>query len=323
MRRVLLTLLLCLAFAPLTMGQQGQAPFAAFWNVENLFDTRHDTLRDDLSFTPAGDHHWTPQRYAAKQAGIFKVIAAMDCPALVGLAEVENDFVLRDLCRSTPLRRWHYDFVHFESPDRRGVDCALLYRRDLFRCLGSRPICVSDSSQAFFTRDILLVGGLLLPGGDTCYLLVNHWPSKLGGGPAEQRRLRIAQRMLAVMDSLQQCHPSALVMAMGDFNASPDEEAVRLGLRFYGTERNDLGFTNLTAAIPRGTGSYKYRDSWSCIDQVIANRPLEVSVFAPDFLLQDDPRYLGRKPFRTYSGMRYLGGFSDHLPVYLDLPLLP
>lgn len=307
----------------LPIGGRGQERrLAAFWNVENFFDVQHDTLKEDVAFTPSGDYHWTRKRYALKRNNVFKVIAAMGCPALVGLAEVENDAVLRDLCRFTPLRRYHYSFIHYESPDRRGVDCALLYREDLFRPTESRPIRVSDSSQDFFTRDILLVGGVALPKGgvtlpkgDTCFILVNHWPSKLGGGIADHHRLAIAQRLLSLMDSIQTQHPAALVMAMGDFNAAPDEEAIRKGLRFYGRERNDAGFYNLMAAIPKGTGTYKYRDSWSCIDQVIANRRLEVEIFAPDFLLQDDPRYLGQKPFRTYSGMEYLGGFSDHLPV--------
>lgn len=295
----------------------------AFWNVENLFDTWHDTLKDDCAFTPEGDNHWTSKRYQDKQNKIFKTIAAMQWPVVIGMAEVENDHVLRDLCRNTPLRKLGYDFVHFESPDQRGIDCALLYRKGCFEVLEARSIYVSDTAEGFYTRDILLVGGVLrdtVSCGNTCYILVNHWPSKRGGAEAERHRMEIAQLLLHTMDSLRSSHPAALVLAMGDFNASGNEEAISRGLGFGGGERNPEGFYNLTTQIPQGEGSYKYKDTWSCIDQAISNRKLKVELFAPDFLLVDDEKYMGRKPFRTYTGMNYLGGYSDHLPIVIRIP---
>lgn len=306
---------------PLIAGAQQGIPRIAFWNVENFFDTRDDSLKLDDAFTPQGDNHWTIKRYEDKRNKIFKVIAALDFPLAIGLAEVENDWVLNDLCLGTPLRHMGYDYVHYESPDRRGVDCALLYRKGLFDVLWSRRICVSDSAEDFFTRDILLVHGVAHLGAkdDTCYLLVNHWPSKLGGAVADRHRLEIASRMMALMDSLWGASPQALVLAMGDFNASADEEAVYRGLGFEGKCENALGFYSLMYQIPLGTGSYKYQERWSCIDQMFANRDLEVGIFAPDFMLLDDKKYLGKKLFRTYSGMRYLGGYSDHLPIYVNL----
>ena len=216
-----------------------------------------------------------------------------------------------------------YDFVHFESPDKRGVDCALLYRKGNFEVLEAQNICVSDTTDDFYTRDILLVGGVLSNNtglSDTCYILVNHWPSKRGGAEAEGHRMTIAQLLRHTMDSLQCNHPAALVLAMGDFNASSNEETIRQGLGFAGWERNPEGFYNLMCQIPQGEGSYKYKDTWSCIDQVIANRKLKVELFAPDFLLVNDEKYLGRKPFRTYTGMTYLGGYSDHLPIMIRIP---
>ncbi len=291
----------------------------AFWNVENLFDTRRDSLHEDQAFTPDGENHWTQKRYAHKRNNIYRTVAAMGWPAVVGLAEVENSAVLRDLCLFTPLRRMGYGFVHFDSPDRRGVDCALIYRTDQFGLIEARPIGVSDSAVGFFTRDILMVEGVL-GGADTCYLFINHWPSKLGGATADRHRMRIAHTLLRTMDSVHHHHPGALVLAMGDFNASPDEEAIRKGLAFGRDEQNGCGFLNLMVHTPKGTGTYKYKDAWSCIDQMIANRRLKVEIFAPDFLLTDDSRYLGQKPFRTYSGMKYLGGFSDHLPIIATLP---
>lgn len=298
----------------------GQAPTwrAAFWNCENYFDTEHDTLKEDHDFTPAGENHWTPRRYADKRNKIYKLVAAMQYPAIMGMAEVENNRVLRDLCLGTPLRRMHYQFVHYESPDRRGVDCALIYRSDCFRVTESRNIYVSDTAKNFFTRDILLVGGVLSD-GDTCFFLVNHWPSKLGGATADYYRMQIARRLLLTMDSLQQTHPSALIMAMGDFNASPEEAAVSKGLGFGHRQRNAQGFYNLMHSVNKGSGTYKYQDSWSCIDQMISNRLLAVEILQPDFMLIDDTKYLGRKLFRTYSGMRYIGGYSDHLPIIATL----
>ena len=320
--RSVFTILLIL-LPSMIWGQEDACWTIAFWNVENLFDTRHDTLKNDLAFTPEGENHWTQRRYRDKRNKIYKTIAAMHWPVVIGLAEVENDHVLRDLCRGTPLRRFGYEFVHYESPDQRGMDCALLYRRDGFEVLESRPIVVSDTLRGFYTRDILLVGGVLKGGaapGDTCYLLVNHWPSKRGGAEADKHRMAIALRLSALLDSLQRSHPSALVLAMGDLNAASEEEAVRVGLGFGGKSRNGSGFYDLMCQVPKGEGTYKYQGQWSCIDHIVANRYLKVEVMRADFLLVDDERYLGQKPFRTYTAMKYWGGFSDHLPVIVSIP---
>ena len=313
-------ILLLILLPPMLWGQEDARWTMAFWNVENLFDTQHDTLKDDCAFTPQGDNHWTAKRYADTRNKIYKMIAAMGNPVLVGMAEVENDRVLNDLCRYTPLRKRGYEYVHYESPDVRGVDCALLYRSERFCVLEKGRIEVSDSGEHFYTRDILMVGGVVVPEGDTCYVMVNHWPSKLNGHMAESRRMKIACRLRAVMDSVQRAHPGALVVAVGDFNAAPEEEAISVGMGFGDGERNAEGFYNLMAGVEKGTGTYKYRDAWSCIDQVIANRKLDVEIFAADFMMVDDEKYMGKKLFRTYSGMKYLGGYSDHLPIKISVP---
>ena len=319
MRKTLLSIMLCV-LAGLTCHAQDNVRWSvAFWNVENFFDTQHDTLKEDMAFTPMGDNHWTAKRYADKRNKIYKMVAAMQYPAVVGLAEVENDRVLQDLCRFTPLRRYGYEFVHYESPDRRGIDCALLYRKELFKVFESRRIDVSDSAGAFFTRDILLVGGVLGK-DDSCFLFVNHWPSKRNGAVAERHRMEIAHLLLSMMDSLQWEHPTSLVLAMGDFNAAPEEDAISKGLGFEGGCRNAAGLYNLMCKIPAGEGSYKYKDTWSCIDQIIANRELEAEVLMAEFMMIDDMRYMGKKPFRTYSGIQYLGGYSDHLPIIVRIP---
>lgn len=318
MKRCAFFFVLCL-LGCLGCRGQGTRWSMAFWNVENFFDTWHDTLKNDFEFTPDGKNHWTKNRYEDKRDKIFKMIAAMMWPDVIGLSEVENDHVLRDLCLGTPLRKFGYHFIHYESPDQRGSDCALLYRKDNFQVLESRPIYVSDTLAHFFTRDILLVGGILT-GGDSCYILVNHWPSKLSGAIAERHRYEIAQKLLSLMDSLDKAHPAALVLAMGDFNSDPYEPPMTNGMDFDRDGRNAAGLYNLMYQIPKGTGSYKYHGHWSCIDQMIANRELEVEVFAPPFVLQKDRKYMGYKVSRTYLGMRYLGGFSDHLPIIVRIP---
>lgn len=324
MKRLLIAIAIGFSLLPKASPAQNERRWTiAFWNVENYFDTRHDTLKDDHSFTPEGENHWSSHRYADKRNKIFKTIAAMQWPAVIGMAEVENDHVLRDLCRNTPLRKMSYDFVHFESPDQRGIDCALLYRRNLFQIIESQSINVSDSQQGLLTRDILLVGGILKDGntnGDTCFILVNHWPSKRGGVDADRHRLLIAQLLLQTLDSLQRQHPSALLIAMGDFNATSTERAISQGLCFHGNEKNETGFYDLVLQQPAGTGSYKYQGVWSWIDHMIANRKLPLTPFSPDYLLVDDEKYLGKKPFRTYTGMHYQGGYSDHLPIMVTIP---
>lgn len=294
----------------------------AFWNVENFFDTSDDTLKADDSFTPQGDNHWTYKRYSDKRDKIYKTVAAMGWPDVMGMAEVENDWVLKDLCSYTPLRNFKYGFVHSDSPDERGIDCALIYRKDRFKVLEAKPIDVSDSAESFFTRDILMVGGVLMDKSehDTCFLFVNHWPSKLGGAVADQHRLAIAKKLMGVMDSVQKAHKEALVLVMGDFNASVEEESIRKGLGFEEGSTNPLGFHNLMFQIPKGKGSYKYHDTWTCIDQMIANRNLRVEIFLRGYMLIPDPKYLGMKLNRTYIGLRYQGGYSDHLPLITFIP---
>lgn len=293
----------------------------AFWNVENFFDTQHDTLKEDYAFTPSGENHWTYKRYTNKRNNIYKTIAALKWPAIIGLAEVENDQVLRDLCKGTPLRKFNYAFIHYDSPDARGVDCALLYRTNQFCVLESKAISISDSANGFYSRDILMVFGKLTNRNhdDTCYIFVNHWPSKLGGATADIHRMRIAEILLETMDSVWKRNPRALVIAMGDFNANKEEESISKGMQFYGHQCNQKGFYNLTYTIPKEIGSYKYQGKWSCIDQMFANRNLPLEIFHPDWMLSEDTKYMDKKPFRTYVGMKYLGGYSDHLPIIITL----
>lgn len=305
-----------------------------FWNVENAFDIWDDPSHDDDEFTPRGKNGWTRQRYDDKLGKLGKTIIAMgsrdsgefEMPLLVGMAEVENAKVLRDLCSGTMIRKYGYDFVHFESADRRGIDNALLYRKELYRPFLTKAINVSDSVRGFFTRDLLLVEGITAA-GDTLIVVVCHFPSRRGGSSADRRRSSVARHLRETMDTLATVHPRAAVVVMGDFNTTPDDAKVERIL--LGGEGRGGEFVNLMSG--KEEGSYKFRGRWSCLDQIIVLRrmveglvPLRVDgtegrIFNAGFLLVDDEKDMGYKPQRTYSGPRYEGGVSDHLPVFVDL----
>lgn len=321
MRHLLLGLLLF-------VGVQGwsQNPVKVlFWNVENYFDPRHDTSKLDEQFTPEGELRWTWKRFYNKRNGIAKVIAAASGtewqpPVIVGLAEVENDYTLYTLCSETPLRKLDYKYIHFESPDRRGIDCALLYRSSRFTPFLAHPISISDTSRDFYSRDLLIVGGRL-DEEDSIYLIVCHLPSKLGGFAAGLHRKEAARILLHTMDTLQAHHPEAGIVVMGDFNMDSHEAEFQELFGMNPQGENPQGWKDLLWKIPKGTGSYKYHGLWNCIDHVISNIDgMTAEVFAPKFLLADDKTYHGLCPFRTYHAYRYQGGFSDHLPVLGFIP---
>lgn len=322
------------------MAQQGEVKTdyrLVSWNVENFFDIDNDPQCNDDAFTPDGQNRWIYSRYQKKLLNIVKTIVAISdgnessMPLCIGLVEVENDKVLRDLCFATPLRKYNYDFIHFDSPDARGIDNALLFRRELYSPFFRQSINVSDSSKRFFTRDILLVEGVTTT-GDTIIVLVNHFPSRQGGGTATRRRSQVAAKLRIVADTVSQAHPSASLVIMGDFNAEPSERDISKTL-INPESGSHFCLKSLMDNIPPGRGSYFYRGQWSCIDQIIVGCTLAqpnslctlalvsdtASIFSPPFLLTHDEKFMTDKPLRTYLGLRYVGGFSDHLPVFVDL----
>ena len=292
-----------------------------FWNLENCFDPADDPAVRDEEFTPAGERHWTWNKLNRKLNGVAKVIVAArdtygDYPALVGLCEVENAAVLRKLVSIKMMAKLGYGWVHRDSPDARGIDVALLFRKSRFRPLVVRAVPVPTDPP---TRDILYVKGLL--DGEPVHILVNHWPSKLGGSAGTARRLAAAATFRACIDSLDAAGGSReTVIIMGDFNATPAEIDQALAV----FQKSLPGFENLASPLAAaGEGSIKYRGTWELIDQFWiresnpAEAPPRMSVFRPPFLLEPDAGYTGEKPRRTWSGPRYKGGLSDHLPVVL------
>ena len=321
MKRLLLILFLMVS----EVSAQNQAAVftAAWWNVENLFDLRDDPKTNDDEFTPTGDRHWTRRRLNDKVNGIYKTLLMMDLPDVVGLGEVENAYVLRELCQGTPLAQIPYRYVHYDSPDRRGIDVALIYRTDRFTVTHSRSISVSDSAEGYFTRDILLVEGVTAEGDSVC-LLVNHWPSKRGGEEADAQRLRIADTLRTQMVELHAKHPTAAIIAMGDMNSSVEEAAIAQGMGFGSDTLSSDGIRLLTQRLPRDMGSHKYQGQWRYIDQMflLADESWQVKklkLLRFDHLLTDDGNRPGQRPKRTYQGPRYEGGLSDHLPMLLRL----
>ena len=298
-----------------------------FYNVENLFDCYNDSLTNDEEFLPDGSRHWSFYRYNNKVNKIAKVILASNNwnpPALVGLCEVENRTVLNRLVWETGLSEQGYRFVHHESPDRRGIDVALLYRKDKFEIVSERAITVSLPERSFFTRDILYVKGVAFS-EDTLHVLVCHWPSKYGGAMhSEWKRVYVAGRLRGVCDSLFSVNKECKIIIMGDLNESPQSGAVYNSLKAKGKDsETDLVNLSYDFESDKVDGTIKYRGHWDIFDQIIVSRSLLKNPFETEglsiidlpFLLESDKSYSGVIPFRTYLGPQYHGGFSDHLPV--------
>lgn len=285
------------------------------YNVENLFDCEQDSIHDDSEFTPEGLRHWTPARYYRKREQIARTIANIggwEGVAIVGLCEVENEQCVRDLCRQN-LSNLPYDYLHFDSPDVRGIDVAMLYRTDQFSVQQAYPIRVPMAEGERPTRDILYVSGTILPIGETLHLYACHLPSQLGGTSlASGLRQRAKQTIVAHVDSVLQTDPSARIIVMGDMNSAPKQDI--------------SGLTNLMIAKEQqGLGTYKYQGTWSCIDQFYVSASLadtvQVSIYDAPWLLTADESYTGYKPYRTFNGYQYQrDGCSDHLPIVLDIP---
>lgn len=334
MKRVFLFLCICCL-----VGIAGaQEPFRVmFYNVENLFDCRHDTLKNDHEFLPEAVKGWTVSRYNDKLAKIAKVIIAtghQQVPDLVGLCEVENDYCLKGLTEYSPLREAGYRYVMTDSPDERGIDVALLYQRGSFKLLGQNSIPIPyQEIERRPTRDILHVAGQVLS-GDTLDVFVCHMPSRSGGEEAsEPYRLFTAQILKQAADSVINLRRSPNVLIMGDFNDYPTNKSIAQVLGAV-APKDDIQPRKLYNLMDgRKEGTYRYRGEWGVLDQLIVSGFLlqghggirtsydKAQILRYPFLLEEDEKYGGDTPFRTYWGMKYHGGYSDHLPICVDLEM--
>lgn len=310
-----------------------------FYNVENLFDTENDSLKNDEEFLPSGDRYWTKSKYFNKLNNIYKVIIAVgkwNPPAIVGICEIENRSVLNDLVNNTPLVKFEYQVIHHESPDRRGIDVGLLYRDDFFKPLYDKAITVNFAENPDYkTRDILYVKGIA-NNTDTLHIFVNHWPSRWSGQlESEGNRVTAAQTLKNNVDSIFKINPNANIIIMGDFNDTPVnkslKDVLKANLNYNSIETNQLYNLSYLLEQTQNIGSHKYQGEWTMLDQFIVSGFLldkknkvystlnDVHVFNQDFLMEPDESFYGYKPYRTFIGYRYNGGYSDHLPIYLIL----
>lgn len=320
----ILILFIFLSFALPAQGDKDQVRIV-FYNVENLFDVLNDSLKMDDEFTPEGSRKWTLGRYKQKLSNVYRTLIAIGGwkPAgIIGLCEVENYKVLNDLVEKTPLKQLDYQIIHKESPDHRGIDVALLYRRDMFRPITYEPIAIQGKDPEWVSREILYVKGVVF-GSDTIHLFVNHWPSRYGGqvGSAP-RRIHAASMLKELTDSLRRHEKEPKIVIIGDFNDNPDDQSMML-LAGEGS-----GLVNIMNSLyKKGEGTLAFNDvfmQWYLFDQIIVSDAIyygksltvgQPAIFKADWLKD---KKTGR-PFRTYQGIIYKGGFSDHFPVYVDL----
>lgn len=310
----------------------------AFYNVENLFHPSNDSLKEDDDFTPTGLYHWSYKKYYRKISNIAKVFIAMgegSPPLLIGLAEIENEQVLRDLCYRSPLKKFEYAYVHHDSPDRRGIDVALLYRKSYIQIKDEYPIpIVFPFEPRSLNRDVLYAEAQLNQ-KLILHLFINHWTSRYSGFAATiPKRNYYAQLVKQYADRILQTNIHANIFIMGDFNDYATNVSLKDVLHACPCTPEPLKDTlyNLMYRFETSAdniGSHKHEDFWGCLDQIIVSRGLlnrengleiesnEARVFHAPFLLVPDEKYGGVKTYRTFSGPRYIGGYADHLPVYV------
>ena len=313
----------------------------AFYNLENLFDTINDPMKfDDYSpimelKTNRGD------AYRRKITNMARVIAEIgkdathNTPAILGVCEVENKDVLEDIVNDSTLLEKNYGIVHYDSPDSRGIDVALLYQKSLFMPISSSAhelkIYDTQTQKQITTRDQLLVSGKLE--GDLIHIIVNHWPSRRGGeARSRPKRVAAAQLNKRILDSLQAQDPYAKVIIMGDLNDDPTNPSVKNVLKAK-RKRKKVDFKGLYNPFEKfyrdGLGTTAYRDNWSLFDQIIVSKTLlekdytsfryyQAGIFNKNYLITPKGKYKGY-PFRSWNDSGFSNGFSDHFPVYIYL----
>jgi len=326
-RKIFFFILLWAGMVSCQSSVQKKHVTVVFYNVENLFDTVDDPMVDDGEFLPGSDKKWTQERYRKKLNDIARVIVDInreDLPEIVGLCEIENQSVLEDLVKTKDLSKGKYRIVHEESPDKRGIDVALLYRKGEFRELSHEVLKVDPG---FKTRDILHVYGKL--GHDKIHFFVNHWPSRIGGLIQSQPNRETAAAVLkSGVDAILKDDPSAKIIILGDMNDEPDNKSVRMTLGAKAPE-SQVELVNLMMPLDeQNLGSYNYRGTWNMLDNLIVTESLlrgrGFVTKAPGHIFHEEWMEYKNKngeisPNRTYGGPNYYGGVSDHFPVYLEL----
>ena len=337
-RTFIINLLLLLSFSMFAQKKDYKPIIVGFYNLENLFDTLDNPNVNDDEFTPKGFRNYNGNIYFDKLNKLSTVISQIgveinpDGPAILGVAEIENDTVLHDLVKQKLIEKRNYQYVWYDSKDFRGIDVALLYNPKYFKVIESNKLFVklpSGSKDAYYTRDILWVKGNL--DGEIVHIYVNHWPSRSGG---EKRsapgRNAAAQVCRNHIDSIAKIEPNAKVIVMGDLNDDPINESVAKVLGAKGkqadVQRGGL-FNPWVDMYKKGIGTLAYQDAWGLFDQIIISQPwlnknqnglffYQQHIFFKEYLVENQGRYKGY-PMRTWDGNSYRGGYSDHFPPYL------
>ena len=305
----------------------------AFYNLENLFDSEDNIHTLDDDFTPNGFKKWSKKRYKKKLnklSGTISKLGLKDTkqpPTLLGVAEIENVKVVKDLLATEALRQFDYGYVHYESPDERGIDTALLFDKAHFEVLYSEPIVLlvnNPEGIRDMTRDILYVKGNL--NGELVHIFVNHWPSRRAGGQeTAYKRVKAAETLINFMEKIEAEQAAPNYIIMGDFNDGPSAESMQFLVN------SKALYNPMLKLLSPERGSANYKRTWALFDQIIVSHSFlnyeknthsfaHANIFDEKFLTEFKGRYAGT-PFRTFAGKKYLGGYSDHFPVYIQLKL--
>ncbi len=343
MKKILAVTLLLAGLSFMSVyGQDNDKKYTAtvvgFYNLENLFDTINTPDVDDKEFTPEGPKLWSGKRYFHKLHNMARVISEIgtsvnpDGIAVLGISEIENAGVVKDLLAQPSLKDRHYKFIHYDSPDKRGIDVAMIYNPKYFKPYktSSHRLHV-EKLKDFRTRDQLLVEGTLA--GDTIHFIVNHWPSRYGG-EKRSRWLRNAAADLSrsIADSILKVNPHARIIMMGDLNDDPANESLIKHMKAKGNKaklKEGDFFNPMWELNKKGFGSLAWHDSWNLFDQIVMSQSLlgkdyshlkylKAVIYRKPFLLNKSGRYRGY-PYRTFVGNTFQGGYSDHLPVFVVL----
>ncbi len=320
----------------------------AFYNVENMFDTIDDPEKLDEDYTKDGKNKFTASQYKHKIENIAHVISRLGFdmthtpPVILGLAEIENRQVLEDLIKAGPIRDQQYQFIHFDSPDIRGIDVALLYQPDIFAPLHQENLEVriwNETGSRIYTRDLLWVSGIM--DNEVIHILVNHWPSRRGGKVRSQpKRMKAAYVVREVVKQILVEQDDAKIIIMGDFNDDPLDKSIIKGLIGSRTRHSNdtiALFNPMEKLYRKGLNTLAYRDGLNLFDQMILSKTFKgevlssngftlymAGIYNPEYITKNNGKYKGY-PFRSFENNRFVGGYSDHFPVYLYLikPAIP
>ncbi|NND77352.1 MAG: hypothetical protein HKN39_04150 [Flavobacteriales bacterium] len=318
--------------------KKGEKFTVAFYNVENLFDIYDDPKTNDNQFLPSSEKRWTAERYSEKLRNLGRVLSTLNANAgdeadLIGLVEIENEQVINDLKEQGELGKTDYKVVHEESPDNRGIDVGLIYNSDVFKYESHTSLRVDFvDNPDIKTRDILYIQGEV--NNQDLHVFVNHWSSRRDGAKeTEFKRLNCANVVQRKIEEIQWEDPDAKILLMGDFNDYPNNKSIREVIKADGGPEPDHFFNTAASSHGiEGIGTYNYRGDWVMLDQIMVSNPLRnskdlelldetISIVKEEWMMYKHPKYGDYRPNRSYGGTKYFGGFSDHLPVYIQFQM--